>query len=506
TPPDPQVAVGPDHVFEMVNILGRIFDKDGNEIDTFALADFFDVPPGYIDFDPKVIYDDLSGRWFASYVSLFDGAGADEGRLHLAISQTSDPTGAWNVYFVPYVDVFPDYAGIGVTDDKFTVSSNVFDIDGMDPDCGGGYCGEQTIVLQKSDVLAGEPDGMVGFVAFPIDPNRFTVRPAHSLSSTSDQYLTTWDLFSFDQLTVIRITGTPDDGNVMEASATNLTTLFQDSPPVSDTAGVADCIVFGMNLGPPPCIDSGDFRVLETIWRDDSLWNASSAECMPPGDVALRSCAHLVEVETLGAPSVTQDVMAGASGEYYSWPAIRTDASGNLVASVTRTTPSIFAQARVIGREAGDPPNTLSGSNLLRAGEVVHISGRWGDYLGAAVDPSDPSCVWLVGEYAKDTIGSDWGTYIAGTTYSGDDCAGAPVTPTPTDTPPAKDCGDVNDDGAVTSVDAALILQLVAGLVGSLPNEPSADVNGDGDITSVDAALVLQLQAGFIDAGDLNCP
>ena len=89
------------------------------------------MPVGYIDTDPKVIYDALSGRWFASYLSFIDNpSGSDEGRLHLAVSQTSDPTGAWNVYTLTYTDVVPDYARIGVTNDKFTVSSNLFDIDG----------------------------------------------------------------------------------------------------------------------------------------------------------------------------------------------------------------------------------------------------------------------------------------------------------------------------------------------------------------------------------------
>jgi hypothetical protein len=83
-----------------------------------------------------------------------------------------------------------------------------------------------------------------------------------------------------------------------------------------------------------------------------------------------------------------------------------------------------------------------------------------------------------------------------------------PVSPTPTRTrtptrTPSKACGDVNDDGEVNSVDAALILQRVAGLIGSLVNAPSGDVNDDGSVNSVDAALILQLEAGMID--DLDC-
>lgn len=73
------------------------------------------------------------------------------------------------------------------------------------------------------------------------------------------------------------------------------------------------------------------------------------------------------------------------------------------------------------------------------------------------------------------------------------------VTDTPTNTPtPTKPLGDVNDDGAVDSVDALLILQYDARLIKSLLNPSSADVNEDDAINAVDANLILQFVAGFI--------
>ena len=404
-PPDPQLAVGPDHIFEMVNISGRIYSRTGAIVQSFSLASFFGVPTGADDTDPKLIYDGLSGRWFATYVSSVNGPGPnfDVGRLHIAVSQTSDPTGAWNVYARSYGQVFPDYAGIGVTNDKLTVSSNIFDIDQP------FYFGEETVVIEKADVMAGVPAGNVGLFAFPFNLNRFTVRPAHSLSSVNDQYLVTRDRFSSTTLTVIRITGTPNASNVTEAAATGLTITSQTAPPNSPTAGGV-------------AIDSGDQRVLEAMWRDGSLWLSASAACVPTGETATRSCAHLIEVATTPPPSVTQDIMFGATGEYFSWPAVRTDASGDVYVSLTHTNSTIFAEARVAGRLASDLPNTMTGSTLLRAGEAVNTGGRWGDYLGVAVDPVLPECVWMVGQYAKDTTLSstwDWGTYIAATSFSG---------------------------------------------------------------------------------------
>jgi alpha-tubulin suppressor-like RCC1 family protein len=58
--------------------------------------------------------------------------------------------------------------------------------------------------------------------------------------------------------------------------------------------------------------------------------------------------------------------------------------------------------------------------------------------------------------------------------------------------------GDVNCDGQTDSIDAALVLQYVAGLVTSLPCLDAGNVNGDDTISSIDAALILQYSAALI--------
>jgi hypothetical protein len=76
---------------------------------------------------------------------------------------------------------------------------------------------------------------------------------------------------------------------------------------------------------------------------------------------------------------------------------------------------------------------------------------------------------------------------------------GATNTPTRTNTPPPAGLrGDVSCDGHINAIDAAFILQLVAGLIGSVPCPANADVNGDGLINPIDSALILQYTAGLI--------
>ena len=428
TPPDPQVAAGPNHIVEFMNIMGRITDKNGvPSVADFPLDAFFGIPFGNFNFDPKIIYDTASGRFFASYVEV-DGAG--NGFLRLAISTTSDPTGTWALYSASYGGAFPDYAGIGLTDDKFTISYNLFET------ITGFFIGEQTLVVEKAHVVAG---GTASVFFFPVNVTRFTVRPAHQLTAGADQYLTTFDAFAAfppTDMLVIRITGTPALGTTAEASAVSLPIILQDIPPLSVTAG-------------PGVIDSGDFRLLEAVWRNNSLWSSASAACTPSGDSIVRSCIHLIEVETVGAPSVVQDIMFGAPGQYYSWPAIRTDSSANLYVSLTGTHGNMFASAMVTGRLATDPLNTLSGTCQLKAGEIDHLTDRWGDYLGAAVDPVNPNIVWVIGQYAKSDGAIRWGTFIGELSYTkaGGVCPQKPVPPTP---PPPK----LNDPFA----DAVVIL------------------------------------------------
>src|SRR6266540_6439878 len=54
----------------------------------------------------------------------------------------------------------------------------------------------------------------------------------------------------------------------------------------------------------------------------------------------------------------------------------------------------------------------------LLAGSVPHLSSRYGDYFGAATDPSDPSVVWVAGEYNKTMPNGRWATYIGAITVS----------------------------------------------------------------------------------------
>lgn len=69
--------------------------------------------------------------------------------------------------------------------------------------------------------------------------------------------------------------------------------------------------------------------------------------------------------------------------------------------------------------------------------------------------------------------------------------------PGPISTPPGMK-GDVNGDGIINPIDAALVLQFSAGMLPALPSFERGDVNQDGTVNAIDAALILQFAAGLL--------
>ncbi|HKG56270.1 MAG TPA: hypothetical protein VKA85_03415, partial [Candidatus Limnocylindrales bacterium] len=167
-PADPWVAVGPDHVVQFVNTGVRIQNRQGvlSATDT-STFDFFFLPTTVPTFnsDGRVIYDSLHARWIATEVSWdcsphddFDGLSLlGRGYLDFAISTTADPTGDWDIYYVPFNDSFPDYPAAGTSTDKVALTSNVFPI--VDGDCGlGTLQGTEIDVMDWAKILA--PGGL----------------------------------------------------------------------------------------------------------------------------------------------------------------------------------------------------------------------------------------------------------------------------------------------------------------------------------------------------------
>src|SRR2546430_8576602 len=127
-PPDTQGAVGPNHLMTVLNTQVRIQTRTGVVLSTVSL-DFFWASVGSPSaFDPRIRYDPYGGRWI--FVAGANGNSTASAVL-IGVSQTSDPTGVWNIFSVD-ADAsnatWADFPSVGFNKDWIVVNMTMFTV------------------------------------------------------------------------------------------------------------------------------------------------------------------------------------------------------------------------------------------------------------------------------------------------------------------------------------------------------------------------------------------
>ncbi|MEK9138269.1 MAG: hypothetical protein AAB393_14180, partial [Bacteroidota bacterium] len=93
-PPDPHLAVGPNHIIQVVNSSFRISDKAGATIKTIGANTWFQsVLPNSGPFDPKVQYDHHANRWVMVWDNQNDAT--QTAYFLVSVSDDDNPIGIW---------------------------------------------------------------------------------------------------------------------------------------------------------------------------------------------------------------------------------------------------------------------------------------------------------------------------------------------------------------------------------------------------------------------------
>lgn len=392
-PPDTQIAVGPDAVLELTNSSFTVWSKAGLLLGARDLNVFFGVPAGYWAGDPKVLYDSGTGRWFASALAVNAG---NASQAYVAVSAGPDPMGTWYVYSTTIsADLF-DQPKIGVTSDKLVLSWNEYS--------GTRFVGQVTQVLQKTDLLSG---GALNVIVFSLDNTRFNLVPAAGSRSTTAYLVYNGNslrgsAYAGAYIGVVAISGTPLAGNV----------VWTESDP---SIGATNIPPSARQPQGAPNLDAGDDRFESAAQTGGTISVMGNDACVPIGDSSVRSCLRLVQVPISGPATALADVRYGSPGTDLFYPAVATDGVGNLFSAFSASSPSLYAGAYAGVQSVGLAATLTLGS--LQPGMGVYnyapcsYSNRWGDYSAAALDPTDPTDIWLAAEYADTATDScNWGT------------------------------------------------------------------------------------------------
>jgi hypothetical protein len=417
-PPDTEGDVGPNHYFEWINLVFKIYDKSGNTLlgplPGNAFWSGFGGPcQNDNDGDPIVLYDHFADRWFVQQFST-----TAPYRLCIALSQTNDPTGSY--YRWEYVfnnNKFPDYPKVGVWPNAYYVGFNQFL--NLNNWSGAGALG-----LCKADMLAGNPNApMVYFDLYGVNPNFGNMFPANAdgtVAGTPDGIFLEWDeagwlgdptdtvriwYFHLDCATptnsTFGIAGQPNELVAVPDVDSNMCNYSRNCIPQQGTTQRVDALSDRL-MYPIQYREFGTYKVLLTAQTVDATG----------GDVA---GVHWRELRNSGSGwSVFQaGTYAPADGNHRWMPSAAMDASGNICVAYSVSSSSIYPSAAYACRDAGDPAGTLGNEVIYKAGTGYQSGGnRWGDYSALQLD-TDDCTFWTVQEYGRASGSFFWSTYVA---------------------------------------------------------------------------------------------
>jgi hypothetical protein len=371
-PPDPVIGAGAGFVVQIVNSAVRVWTDDGIARADYPLASFAESSSADVS-DPRVVFDSDSGRWFASVVDVARAT------VQLAVSQTSDPTGAWTVYSHA-TGSCPDQPSLGVGRDLVVVGYTAYSLP-CRSESPPSYLGGALFAYDKQQLLA-------GLVPQAADWGpRLDFSPVTAVTSGGTAIAVA--------LVTPMPTGGPTYLELLGGRPPDLTITHLPIDPLTPPPG-------GAQPGTTREIETNDDRILSAVVDGSTLWLAGNDGCVPPRDTHLRSCLRIIAVT---GSRITLDADVGAKGQDFFYPALAPGGNGDLVvvhgASSRTTNPSLAALAIT---SAGRRTRAVA----VARGALPILSDRFGDYFGAAADADGR--VWVTGETAAP---SGWATTVA---------------------------------------------------------------------------------------------
>ncbi len=402
-PPDPEMAVGPNHVMVVVNVAFAIYDKSGNIEPGYPkyFEDFFAGVTGCSgEFDPNVVYDEHLDRFVL---------GIDGGGTHYCVAATTggDPTSTWNRYSFQTGDAirFFDYPHAGVGKFAIYMGANMFNNNT------GAFIEGRIWAMSRRNLYRGQPLTVVsqslGLDSTP-QPMNLHGWNQGTWPATRIHYFLTDDLFNGATYGVWSwdrpFNGSGGilnkDGVVDLNAATGVTAGFPIDAPQQGGAN----------------IQANDWRVQDAEYRNGSLWMTNTISCNPGGGTV--NCVRWAEIDYTG-PSVVQAGVFATTGEHRIFADAAVNHCETALFGYTLTSSSLNPGISFAGRFAGTPAGTLAGERDVLTSSTVYsafdsVPRRWGDYTGATSDPNGVD-LWYFGEYSKNISFSlgNWGTHVA---------------------------------------------------------------------------------------------
>jgi len=417
-PPDTNIAVGPNHIVETVNLQYAVYSKSGALVagpkSLSSLWTSLGAPCGTANkgSDPIVQYDKVADRWVITQM----GSTSSPYSECIAVSQTGDPTGAFFLYSFPFNSTLNDYPKFGVwptaTNSAYLATYNLFANGAVFT--GGGLC-----AYDRSAMIAGSASPVS--ICYTITGDGGYL-PSDLDGSTAPLDGTPGYFATFETLSSLRIyTLKPNFANP------NASVLSQATPdlvvtPFTEACGGGTCIP---QAGTTQLLDSlGDrlmYRLAFRMFPDHEALVVNHS--VGTGTtVGVRWYELRAPVSSTGAFSVFQQgTFSPADGTYRWMGSAAMDQAGDIALGYSASSTSIHPAIRYTGRTPSDPAGTMGTEASLIEGPGSQTGGlsRWGDYTATRIDPSDDCTFWYANEYLTANGSFNWSTFIGAFKFTG---------------------------------------------------------------------------------------
>lgn len=449
-PSDMSVAASDTFVVQVVNTSIAAYDTVGTLQPGFPsnLQTFFGAPDpapagcdanGPFFSDPRAFYDYNDQRFWVLGMQVEGRAGLNGAcsRLSLywvAVTQTADPTGVWNVYAFDMALGGPnwaDYPGFGMDAQAIYFTGNLF------PFAGGRFQAEEVFAANKSNMEQGLGTGYAGFIGQSV---------GGILTDTLQPVVTLAGGFGPQTEFLVQSFNINFGGGQCRSACSGVV-LWAFSNPLFQQGGGQSLtgVVLGTNsyslppLAPNPGgggVDTLDTRISGTpTYQNGRIWfslntNVNNGSQNTPGILWTELQGSLND--GAGACTLCTTIRGGGDGSrlvqqgyfFYGgngaawYGTLAPDSEGNMFMIFNFSGLGFNPSSAYVSRRVTDRLGAMhDGGIFLVASTHTTFDTRWGDYSAASFTGPANNTVWVAAEHSCTDTG-DWCTALGALQYS----------------------------------------------------------------------------------------
>jgi hypothetical protein len=342
---DPQIAVGGGYVMEGTNSGLIIYNKKGEFVQGVSQKCFNNG------IDPKLFFDIHNKVFVFDLWWYYDKEKTKP--VNISVSETSDPTSAWNIYPVSRTKEV-DGGGIGYSKKWIGYSYP------------GGE--ENTFIMRMADAKAGKPaviyhfKGSLGHPVFMQDD----IEDLYFFEIKKDEF-------------VIRKVSEDADGKpycqVVSQQPHHLS--YIDYPPQSPQKGTIQKV------------SSGDRNPKNLVYQSGNIWFSQAINCDG------RSAVQWHQINAADGKIIQTGIIKSDTSNYIQ-TTIGVNKKNDVLIGFQEVNGNSFISPRFAYRKAKDAPGTIRKIISAGEGEGATDGVAWGDYSGTIIDGDNLLDLWTI--------------------------------------------------------------------------------------------------------------